>query len=165
METLPKVSNHFIIDNSLSYYYAMSILSFYMDIYKHSYVSFQHIYEFITKNMYLDFYGQFFFIDGPGSNISFNPAHESITKNLNGSVGPIVCFAPCNPPCQFSWITPDGSVVAGSNLTIPSLSKNDHGTFICHAGNGFDIMSQRITHAERSSDCPHGLRGCTPCQA
>jgi hypothetical protein len=26
-------------------------------------------------------------------------------------------------------------------------------------------MSQRITHAERSSDCPHGLRGCTPCQA
>ena len=78
-----------------------------------------------------------FFIDGPGSNISFNPAHESITKNLSGSLGPIVCSAQCNPPCQFHWIKPDGSVVDGSKLVLSSLSKNDHGTFTCHAGNGF----------------------------
>jgi hypothetical protein len=32
---------------------------------------------------------------------------------------------------------PDGTVVDGSNLIIPSLSKNDHGTFTCHAGNGY----------------------------
>jgi hypothetical protein len=42
-----------------------------------------------------------------------------------------------NPPCEFHWIKPDGSVVNGSNLEIPSLSKNDHETFTCHAGNGY----------------------------
>ena len=78
-----------------------------------------------------------FSIDGPGSSISFNPAVESITKNLSGSLGPIVCSAVCNPPCQFYWIKPDGTVVDGSNLEIPSLSKNDHGTFTCHTGNGY----------------------------
>ena len=78
-----------------------------------------------------------FFIDGPGSSISFNPAHESITKVLGQSLGPIVCFAQCNPPCQFHWIKPDESVIDGSNLTISSLSKNDHGTFTCHTGNGY----------------------------
>jgi hypothetical protein len=75
--------------------------------------------------------------DGPGSSISFNPVDQSITKVLGQSLGPIICSAQCNPPCQFYWITPDGSVVAGSNLTIPSLSKNDHGTFTCHSGNGY----------------------------
>jgi hypothetical protein len=69
--------------------------------------------------------------------MSFNPADESITKNLSGSLGPIVCSAECNPSCQFHWIKPDGSLVDGSNLEIPSLSKNDHGTFTCHAGNGY----------------------------
>jgi hypothetical protein len=78
-----------------------------------------------------------FFIDGPGSSISFNPAHESITKVLGQSLGPIVCSAQCNPPCQFHWIKPDGSVIDGSNIEISSLSKNDHGTFTCHAGNGY----------------------------
>jgi hypothetical protein len=39
--------------------------------------------------------------------------------------------------CEFHWIKPEGSVVNGSNLEIPSLSKNDHGTFTCHAGNGY----------------------------
>ena len=78
-----------------------------------------------------------FILDGPGSSISFNPADESITKNLSGSLGPIVCFAQCNPPCQFHWIKPDGSVVDGANLEIPSLSKNDHGIFTCHTGNGY----------------------------
>ena len=78
-----------------------------------------------------------FILDGPESSISFNPANESITKNLSGSVGPIVCSAQCNPPCQFHWIMPGGSVVNGSILEIPSLSKNDHGIFTCHAGNGY----------------------------
>ena len=78
-----------------------------------------------------------FILDGPGSSVSFNPADESITKNLSGSLGPIVCSAQCNPSCQFHWIKPDGSLVDGSNLEIPSLSKNDHGTFTCHAGNGY----------------------------
>jgi hypothetical protein len=88
--------------------------------------------------MFLDSYDSVFFsIDGPGSSISFNPAAESITKNLSGSLGPIVCSAPCNPPCQFYWIKPDGTVVNGSNLEIQSLSKNDHGIFICHTGNGY----------------------------
>jgi hypothetical protein len=27
--------------------------------------------------------------------------------------------------------------VDGSNLEIPSLSRNDHGTFTCQAGNGY----------------------------
>lgn len=78
-----------------------------------------------------------FCVDGPGSSISFNPADESITKIQGQSLGPIVCSAQCNPPCQFNWIKPDGTVVDGSNLQIPSLSKNDHGTFTCHAGNGY----------------------------
>jgi hypothetical protein len=72
-----------------------------------------------------------------GSSISFNPAHESITKVLGQSLGPIVCSAQCNPPCQFHWIKPDGSVIDGSNIEISNLSKNDHGTFTCHAGNGY----------------------------
>ena len=78
-----------------------------------------------------------FILDGPGSSISFNPADESITKNLGGSLGPIFCSAQCNPSCQFHWIKPDGSLVDGSNLEIPSLSNNDHGTFTCHASNGY----------------------------
>jgi hypothetical protein len=65
-------------------------------------------------------------LDGPGSSMSFNPADESITKVQGQSIGPIGCSAQCNPPCQFHWINPDGSVVDGSNLTIPSLSKYDH---------------------------------------
>ena len=69
--------------------------------------------------------------------MSFNPEIESITKVLGESLGPIVCTAQCNPRCQFHWIKPDGSVVDGSNLAIPSLSKIDHGTFTCHAGNGY----------------------------
>ena len=76
-------------------------------------------------------------LDGPGSSILFNPADESITKVLGQSLGPIVCSAQCNPLCQFYWIKPDGSVVAGSNLSIPIMSKNDHGTFKCHTGNGY----------------------------
>ena len=32
---------------------------------------------------------------------------------------------------------PGGSVVNGSILEIPSLSKNDHGIFTCHVGNGY----------------------------
>jgi hypothetical protein len=79
----------------------------------------------------------FYFIDGPGLSISFNSTDESITKTQGQSLGPIVCSAQCNPPCQFYWIKPAGSVVDGSNLEIPSLSKNDHGTFTCQAGNGY----------------------------
>jgi hypothetical protein len=56
---------------------------------------------------------------------------------MNGSLGPIVCSAQCSPPCQFHWIKPDGSVVDGSNLEIPSLTNNDDGTFTCHTGNGY----------------------------
>ena len=52
-------------------------------------------------------------------------------------LGPIGCSAQCNPPCQFYWIKPDGTVVDGSNLEIPSLSKNDHGKCTCHTGNGY----------------------------
>ena len=76
-------------------------------------------------------------LDGPGSSMSFNPADESITKVLGQSLGPIVCSAQCNPPCQFHWKKPAGTVENGSNLTIPNLSKNDHGTFTCHTGNGY----------------------------
>ena len=79
----------------------------------------------------------FYCLDGPGSSVSFNPADESITKIHGQSVGPVVCSAKCNPPCQFYWIKPDGTVVDGSNLTIPNMSKNDHGTFTCHSGNGY----------------------------
>jgi hypothetical protein len=68
--------------------------------------------------------------------VSFTPADESITKVMGQSLGPIVCSAQCNPPCQFHWIKPGGSVLDGSNLEIPSLPKNDNGTFTCHAGNG-----------------------------
>ena len=74
---------------------------------------------------------------GPGSSISVNPADESITKVQGQSLGPIICSAQCNPLCQFHWIKPDGTVVDGSNLEIPSLSKNDPGTFTCHTGNGY----------------------------
>jgi hypothetical protein len=56
---------------------------------------------------------------------------------MGQSLGPIGCSAQCNPSCQFHWIKPDGIVVDGSNLEIPSLSKNDDGTFTCHAGNGY----------------------------
>ena len=79
----------------------------------------------------------FYCLDGPGSSIAFNPADESITKTQRQSLGPIICSAQCNPPCQFYWIKPDGTVVDGSNLEIPSLSKNDHGIFTCHTGNGY----------------------------
>ena len=66
-----------------------------------------------------------------------NPTDESITKVLGQCLGTIVCSVQCNPPCQFHWIKPDGTVVDGSNLQIASLLKNDHGTFTCHAGNGY----------------------------
>ena len=75
--------------------------------------------------------------DGPGSSVSLNPADQSITKILGQGVGPIVCSAQCNPRCQFHWLRPGGTVINGSNLTIPSLSKNDHGTFTCHTGNDY----------------------------
>jgi hypothetical protein len=48
-----------------------------------------------------------------------------------------MCSAQCNAPCEFHWIKPDGSVDDGSNLEIRSISKNDHGTFTCHTGNGY----------------------------
>ena len=48
-----------------------------------------------------------------------------------------MCSATCNPPCEFYWIKPNGTVVDASTLEIPSLSKNDHGTFTCHTGNGY----------------------------
>jgi hypothetical protein len=48
-----------------------------------------------------------------------------------------VCSAQCNPLCQFHWIKPDGTIIDGSNLEIPRLSKNDHGTFTCHTSNGY----------------------------
>jgi hypothetical protein len=76
-------------------------------------------------------------IDGPESSISFNPTNESIITVLGQSLGPIVCSAKCNPACKFHWKQSDGTVVDGPNLGISSLSKNDHGTFICHAGNGY----------------------------
>ena len=75
--------------------------------------------------------------DGPGSSVSFKPTEASITKIMGEQLGTIVCSAQCNPQCQFYWIKPDGTVVKGSTLDIPSLSKNDHGTFTCHAGNGY----------------------------
>jgi hypothetical protein len=75
--------------------------------------------------------------DGPGSSISFNPADELITNVLGQRLGPIVCSAQCNPPCQLYWTKPDGTVVDRPNLEIPSLSKSDDGTFTCHAGNGY----------------------------
>ena len=79
----------------------------------------------------------FILLDGPGSSISFDPTNASITKVLGQRLGPIGCSAQCIPSCQFHWIKPDGSVINGSNLEILSLSKNDHGTFTCHAGNGY----------------------------
>ena len=84
-----------------------------------------------------------FLLDGPGSRIAFNPADVSITKMLGQNLGLIVCSAQCNPPCQFLWIKPDGTVLDGPNLEIPSLSKNDHGAFTCHTGNGYGNNSTR----------------------
>ena len=52
-------------------------------------------------------------------------------------LGHIPCSAQCNPQCHFHWIKPNGTVVDGPKLEIPGLSKNDHGTFTCHAGNGY----------------------------
>ena len=77
------------------------------------------------------------YLDGPGSSISVSPSEGSFTKIQGQSLGPIVCSAQCDPPCQFYWIKADGTVEAGSNLEIPSLMKSDHGTFTCHAGNGY----------------------------
>jgi hypothetical protein len=69
--------------------------------------------------------------------VSFNPADQSITKIMGQRLGPIPCSAQCNPQCQFHWIKPNGTVVDGPKLEIPSLSKNDHGIFTCHTGNGY----------------------------
>lgn len=75
--------------------------------------------------------------DGPGSSVSFNPANQSITKILGQRLDPIACSAQCNPQCHFHWIKPDGTVVDEAKLEIPSLSKDNHGTFTCHTGNGY----------------------------
>jgi hypothetical protein len=77
------------------------------------------------------------YLDGPGSTISISPSDGLFTKTQGQSLGPIVCSAQCEPPCQFHWIKPDGTVVAGSTLEISSLRKSDHGTCACHAGNGY----------------------------
>jgi hypothetical protein len=77
------------------------------------------------------------YLDGPGSNISVSPSEGPFTKTQGQSLGPIVCSAQCDPPCQFHWIKSDETVVDGSNLAISSLSKSDHGTFTYHAGNGY----------------------------
>ena len=79
----------------------------------------------------------FYFLDGPGASISFKPADEAIIEIQGQRLGPIVCSAQCSPPCQFYWIKPDGTVVNGPKLEIPSLSKNDHGTCTCHAANSY----------------------------
>ena len=57
----------------------------------------------------------FYYLDGPGSSIAFNPADESITKIQGQSLGPIICSAQCNPPTDLS-------------STV---------TFRCHTGNGY----------------------------
>ena len=86
-----------------------------------------------------------FYLDGPGSSMSVSPSEGPFTKTQGQSLGPIVCSAQCDPPCQFHWIKPDGTVVDGSNLKIPSLMKSDHGTFACHAGNGYcNIATKNI---------------------
>ena len=77
-----------------------------------------------------------FHLDGPGSSISVSPSGPFI-KTQGQSLGPIVCSAQCDPPCQYHWIKPDGTVIDGSNLEIPSLMKSDNGTCACHAGNGY----------------------------
>jgi len=68
--------------------------------------------------------------------MSVSPSGPFIKTQVQ-SLEPIVCSAQCDPPCQFHWIKPGGTVVAGSNLEISSLTKSDHGTFACHAGNGY----------------------------
>ena len=75
--------------------------------------------------------------DGPGSSVSFNPAHQSITRILGQRLNPIDCSAQCNPQCKSHWIKPDDTVVDGPKLEIPSLKTNDHGIFTCHTGNGY----------------------------
>jgi hypothetical protein len=69
-----------------------------------------------------------YYLDGPGSTISIIPSEGPFTKTQGQSLGPIVCSDQYEPPCQFHWIKPDGSVVAGSTLEISSLTKSDHGT-------------------------------------
>ena len=69
--------------------------------------------------------------------MTFTPADELITNVLGQSLGPIVCSAQCNPPCQFHWMKPYGTVVDGSTIEIPSLTTNEHGRFTCHVGNGY----------------------------
>jgi hypothetical protein len=84
-----------------------------------------------------------FYLDGRGSSMSVSPSERRFTKTQGQSLGPIICSAQCYPPCQFHWIKPDGTVVDGSNLKIPSLMKSDHGTFACHAGNGYGNNSTK----------------------
>jgi hypothetical protein len=91
--------------------------------------------------------------DGPGSSVSFNPPDQSITKILGKRLGPIVCSAQCNPQCQFHWLKPDGTVVDGSNLTIPNMSKNDHGTFTCHTGNGYGSNATKNLNVTVNCKC------------
>jgi hypothetical protein len=91
--------------------------------------------------------------DGPGSSVSFNPADQSITKILGKRLGPIVCSAQCNPRCQFHWLKPDGTVVDGSNLAIPNMSKNDHGTFTCHTGNGYGSNATKNLNVTVNCKC------------
>ena len=78
--------------------------------------------------------------------MTFTPADESITTVIGQSLGPIVCSAQCNPPCQFHWIKPDGTVINGSNLATSILSNNDHGTFTCHTGNGYGNNATQNLH-------------------
>ena len=85
----------------------------------------------------LFYYILLWYLDGPGSNISVNPSKGTFTKTKYQSLGPIVCSAQCDPVSQFHWIKSDGTVVDGSNLAVSSLSKSDHGTCTCHAGNGY----------------------------
>ena len=78
------------------------------------------------------------YLDGPGSNISVSPSEGPFTKTQGQSLGPIVCSAQCDPPYQFHWIKPDGTVRSRrSNLPISRLSKSDHGTFTYHVGNDY----------------------------
>jgi hypothetical protein len=84
------------------------------------------------------------YLDGPGSTISISPSEGPFIKTQGQSLGPIVCSAQCDPPCQFHWIKPDGTIVARSALEISSLTKSDHGTCACHAGNGYGNNATKI---------------------
>ena len=53
-----------------------------------------------------------------------------------GDTVTLTCSALANPPAEYSWILPDGSVANGSIYQLQYLRFNDTGSYTCYAKNG-----------------------------